>query len=161
MKVALAALLLAGCIIEPPDSGNDYPPPGGGGWGSGWGGGGGSNDYRCHADSECAGGLVCARDGECMAASSLRIVRTTWTLKGQAASDASCDKAPKLDISFTTSATGEMFGFSPVPCDAGKFTVDKLPSRYAIVSMSRAGDETAGESAWFDIDGNATINLPY
>src|SRR5690349_19834417 len=99
MKVALAALLLAGCIIEPPDSGSDYPS--GGGWGSGVGGGGGSTGYGCHADSESGTGNVCARNGQCAAANAVRIVHTSWTLHAQPASDASCATAPKLDITFS------------------------------------------------------------
>lgn len=162
MRIAVAAVLLAGCIIEPPDSGPDYPPPGGGGgWGSGWGGGGGSTGYGCHADTECGGGSVCARNGECLPSSAVRIVRTTWTLKDQAAADATCTSAPKLSITFSTSGSGDMFGFSPVPCDAGKFTVDKLPARFSLVSLSRTGDDYGGATAAFDADGNATIDLPY
>jgi hypothetical protein len=154
--------LLAGCIIEPPDSGSDYPPPGGGGgWGSGWGGGGGDTGYGCHADTECGGGYVCARNGECLAPSSVRIVRTTWTLKDQPAADATCTNAPKLAISFSTAGGTDLFGFSPVPCDAGKFTVDKLPTRFTLVSLMRAGDDTGGASGTFNVDGNATVNLPY
>ena len=162
MRIAVAAVLLTGCIIEPPDSGNDYPPPGGGGgWGSGWGGGGGSTDYRCHADADCGGSYACARNGECLTASAVRTVRTTWTLKDAPASDTSCASAPKLAITFTTSGTGSMFGFSPVPCDAGKFTVDKLPTAYTSVALARTGDDYGGASASFDIEGNALVDLPY
>jgi hypothetical protein len=159
MKVALAALLLAGCIIEPPDSGGDYPS--GGGWGSGVGGTGGTGGYGCHADSECGSGNVCARNGQCASASAVRIVHTTWTLKDQPASDTSCATAPKLDITFAVGDGLDMFGFSPVPCDAGKYTIDKLPLRYTTVTLSRANDDYGGATAVFDAQGNATINLPY
>ncbi len=159
MKVALAALLLAGCIIEPPDSGDDYPS--GGGWGSGWGGGSGTTGYGCHADTECGNGNVCARNGQCTAASAVRVVHTTWTLRDQEASDTSCANAPKLDITFSVDSGYDMFGFSPVPCDAGKYTIDKLPLRYNVVSLSRADDDRGGATASFDAQGNATINLPY
>src|SRR5262245_60329311 len=111
MRIGLAALLLTGCIIEPPDSGGDYPPPSnGGGWGSGWGGSGGSNDYGCHDDSACPTNYVCARTGECLAANQVRIVHTLWTVRGQPASDTTCVNAPKLDITFGDS--GYTFGFS-------------------------------------------------
>lgn len=162
MRLGLAALLFTGCIIEPPDT--DYPSPGsggGGGWGTGWGGGGGSSDYRCHADEECASGGVCARNGECLTASAVRVVRTTWTLAGVRASVDACAGAPKLAITFTTSGGGEMFGFSPVPCEAGKFTVDKLPTRFTTVTLGRVGDDYSGAAAVFDADGNAAIDLPY
>lgn len=163
MRLALAALLLTGCIIEAPDS--DYPPPssGGGsgsGWGSGWGGGGGSTDYGCHADTECPTTNVCARNGECLPATDVRLVSTTWTLQGEPASDVSCEAAPKLSITFMTSG-GEVFGYSPVPCDAGKFTVDKLPTRFTSVALVRNSEGPGGVSGSFDGEGTATVDLPY
>lgn len=161
MRIAVAAVLLTGCIIEPPDSGAGYPPAGGGsGWGSGWGGDEGTSGFGCHQDTECGGTDVCARNGECLAPSAVRTVRTTWTLKDQAASDTTCASAPKLEITFGTTA-GDLFGFAPVPCDAGKFTVDKLPARYMAVSLSRTGDDYGGATATFDVDGNALVDLPY
>jgi hypothetical protein len=165
MRIAIVAVaLLSGCIIEPPDSGGGYPPPGGGdsgsGWGSGWGGGGGSSSYGCHADSDCGGSYVCARTGECLSATQVRIVRTTWTVDDAPASDTSCTVAPKLAITFQT-GPGDVFGFAPVPCDAGKFTVDKLPTRFTTVSLTRVGDDYGGGTAAFDVEGNAAIDLPY
>jgi hypothetical protein len=162
MRIAVAAVLLTGCIIEPPDSGPDYPPPGSGdgGWGSGWGGGGGSSGFGCHADSECPSTSVCARNGECLAASAVRTVRTTWTLRDQAASDTTCTSSSKLSITFSASSDG-VFGFAPVPCDAGKFTVDKLPTRYGLVTLRRVNEDYGGVSASFDSDGNALVDLPY
>lgn len=161
MRFALAALLLTGCIIEPPDGGGDYPPPGSGdGWGSGWGGSGGTGGYGCQSDAACGTGNVCARNGECTTASNVRIVHAEWTLRDQVASDTSCTGARSLEITFSTSG-GEMFGFAPVPCNAGKFTVDKLPTRYTMVTLSRAGDYYGGATAAFDADGNAALDLPY
>jgi hypothetical protein len=156
----VAALCLAGgCIIEPPDS--DYPPPSndGDGWGSGWGGNDGSSGYGCRSDTECSSGYVCARNGNCSWAADVRVVHVLWTVNGQPASDAACTSAPKLDITF--SASNLMFGFSPVPCDAGKFTVDKIPNYYTNVSLARAGDDYGGDAAAFDTSGNATLDLPY
>lgn len=170
MRLGLAALLLTGCIIgtgciiEPPDSGGDYPPSGGGSWGgggSGGGGGGGPSDFGCHSDSECSSGTVCARTGECLAASSVHAVHALWTVGGEPATDASCTDAPKLDITFADDGGIDTFGYSPVPCDAGKYTVDKLPLRYEMVTLSRAGDYYGGATARFDVDGNATLDLPY
>lgn len=159
MRLGLAMLLLTGCIIEPPDSGGDYPS-GGGGWGSG-GGGSGPIEYGCHADSDCSASTVCARTGECLSPSSVHAVHALWTVGGDPASDASCTDAPKLDITFADLGGGDTFGYSPVPCDAGKYTVDKLPTRYEMVTLSRAGDYYGGATARFDLDGNATLDLPY
>jgi len=159
MRIAITlACVLTGCVAEPRDDGY---PSGDGGWGSGWGGGGGYSDYGCQSDSECGGGgLVCARNHECLDASLVRTVRTTWTLRGDAASEASCASAPDLAITFTN-ASDEMFGFAPVPCRAGKFTVDKLPWRFGEVILARATDYETGYPAGFNAAGNATIDLPY
>jgi hypothetical protein len=160
MRFAMAAILVSGCIIEPPDSGPDYPPPGGGGgWGSGWGGSGGNTSFGCQSDTACGSGYVCARDGSCTTAANVRVVHANWTMRDQVASDATCTNAAKLDITFSTGA--DQFGFSPVPCKAGKFTVDKLPVRYTTVTLSRAGDYYGGASAVFDSMGNAQLDLQY
>jgi len=156
---ALAALLLAGCIIEPPDTGPD--PGGGGGWGSGWGGSGGNTGYGCQSDSACGSGYVCARNGECTIASGVRVVHANWTVKQQIASDATCVNSKSLDITFSTNENIDTFGFAPVPCNAGKYTIDKLPMRYTLVTLARAGDYSGGDSATFDAEGNAMLDLPY
>ncbi len=164
MRLGLAALLLTGCIIEPPDSGPDYPPSSGGdsgGWGSGWGGSGGTTGYGCQQDSECPTSSVCARTGECLGAADVHAVHAIWTVGGEAASDVACTTTPKLDITFSAGDGLDTFGFSPVPCDAGKYTVDKLPARYVDVTLARAGDYAGGASAQFDGAGNATLDLPY
>jgi hypothetical protein len=158
MRFAVAAvLLLAGCLIEPPDSGDDYS---GGGWGSGMGGSGGTSGYGCQSDTACGSGYVCARDGNCTIATSVRIVHTTWTMSSQTATDATCSNAKYLDITFSATG-GEMFGFAPVPCSAGKYTIDKLPMRYTLVTLARSGDYSGGASGTFDAQGNAALNLPY
>ncbi|HEY5951100.1 MAG TPA: hypothetical protein VIV40_36665 [Kofleriaceae bacterium] len=162
MRFALAALLLTGCVIAPPDSGDDYPSggSGGGGWGSGSGGSGGTGGYGCQSDAACGTGYVCARNGECTTSSSVRIVHTLWTVHDQVASDATCSAAPALDITFSTSG-GEQFGFAPVPCDAGKYTIDKMPTRYTMVNLARSGDYAGGANGVFDANGNASLDLPY
>lgn len=162
MRCALVATLLAtGCLIEPGGGGGGDPPPSDSGWGSGWGGSGGTTGYGCRLDSECESTQVCARDGNCTAATGVRIVHVMWTLKGQPASDTSCRYAPKLSISFSDSNEGGMFGFAPVPCDAGKFTVDKMPYRYTTVHLARDGDYDGGARGTFDTSGNVTLDLNY
>jgi hypothetical protein len=158
MRLALAALLLlAGCLQE---TYSDPPPPsGGGGWGTGPGGTGGDTSYGCHQDSEC-GGDVCARDGECMPADDVVTVHVTWTINDQPASAQTCDVAPDLDLTFFGSS-GDEFGFSPVPCAEGKFTVDKLPLWYGSVQLTRAGDYGSGGGTSAFVDGTAAINLVY
>lgn len=161
MRFALLALCLSACLIESPSGDDDYyPPSSGGGWGSGYGGSGGDNGYGCRKDTECSGGLVCARNGVCTSASSVRVVHVNWTVNDQVASDASCVRAPNLAITFSD-AQGYDFGFAPVPCKAGRFTVDKMPLVYTRVELSRAGEYSGGASGQFDSAGDANLNLPY
>lgn len=148
-------LIALGACITPQE-----PPPGGGGWGSGNGGGNGSSGFGCHQDAECGASNVCARDGECLLASEVYTAHVTWTLKGAAASTATCSSSPDLDITFGSAS--DSFGFSPVPCVEGKFTIDKLPLRYANVSLVRTGSQTGGASGLIDRStGLAALDLPY
>src|SRR5512144_2655026 len=150
MRPALAATLLAACIVEPTTS--DPPPSNETGWGSGWGGSSGTTDWGCHMDSQCPTSYVCARDGECLPASAVRTIHVVWTLKGQPASDATCSQSPQLDITFSDSS-GDLFGFAPVPCNAGKYTIDKFPASYTTVDLVRAGDRSGGGHGSFDATG--------
>jgi hypothetical protein len=163
MRHALLALpLLAGCLIEGPSTTDDtyYPPPDNSGWGSGYGGGGGDTDYGCHQDSECGSTLVCARDGECLAASSVRIIHVNWTVRGQTASETTCANGPQLSITFSD-AIGDQFGFAPVPCKAGRYTIDKFPTRFDRVDLTRAGEYSGGANGRFNVNGDANLDLPY
>jgi hypothetical protein len=161
MRLALLALCCSACLIESP-SGDDgyYSPPGNGGWGSGPGGGGGDSDYGCHLDTECDTGSVCARDGTCATATSVRIIHVNWTVNDVAASSTSCTNAPDLAVTFSD-VQGYQFGFAPVPCQAGRYTIDKMPTHYTRVQLSRAGEYSGGASGDFDATGNITLDLPY
>lgn len=162
MRLALLALCCSACLIESPSGDDDgyYPPPDNGGWGSGYGGGGGTGGYGCQIDTDCGSGNVCARDGACMASTAVRIVHVNWTVNDAAASATSCTYAPDLAITFSDS-TGYQFGFAPVPCKAGRYTVDKMPSHYTRVQLARSGDYNGGATGQFDATGNVTLDLPY
>jgi hypothetical protein len=155
MRIAVLALVVVGCLAPPRDDG--YP---GGGWGSGFGGGNGWGGYGCQDDAQCTGDHVCARNGECLPPSGVRAARTIWTVRGAEASTTSCANSPKLDITFTAYGS-EQIGYSPVPCEAGKFTVDKLPLRFTTVQLTRAGQTYGGATGAFDASGTATLDLPY
>jgi hypothetical protein len=164
MRFALIALCLVGCV--PPEDDGWEPPPDNGGWGSGWGGtgggGGGHVSYGCESDAEC-GGLACARTGQCLDASLLHVVQTVWTVSGVAASETSCVRAPELSITFYApdKLGRDSFGFTPVPCRAGKFTVDKMPTRFESVELARRDDYGGGAYVDFDTTGTAKLDLPY
>jgi len=163
MRLALALCLLSGCLIQEPQDDDPYYDYGSGGGnpGSGWGGGNGPpTTYGCQSDSACGTGNVCARTGECLPASQVRVVHTLWTVNGMAASTTTCANAPDLSITFTNSY-GEEWGYTPVPCRAGKHTIDKFPTRFNIVWLQRAYDYSGGATGTYDAEGNATLDLKY
>ncbi|MBA3818728.1 MAG: hypothetical protein H0X17_07535 [Deltaproteobacteria bacterium] len=94
---------------------------------------------ECDVDADCSGD-VCARDGFCHSAGSVRAVRVTWTVNGMPASAAACTSAPDLAIYFSGKAAGDdPLGFAPVPCETGQFVIDKLPTSYSMVELGRDG----------------------
>ena len=159
MRIAVAFVLLAGCIQPAPDPGPG-PGPEPTGWGTGPGGTGGNSSYGCHLDTECGTGYVCARDGECLTSAETRTIHVTWTVAGAPADATSCANAPHLDITFLN-ASQEQFGFSPVPCAEGKFTIDKLPTRFDTVELARTGDYSGYATGVFASDGTVALDLLY
>jgi hypothetical protein len=156
--------LVGGCITQSsgPYGGDDYGG-GGDGWGTGTGGTGGPISSGCTSDASCGTNQVCARDGECLASSEVRIIHVSWTVNGQPAGTGSCSQHPGLDITFIgNGAEGyDQFGFAPVPCMEGKFTVDKMPKRYAQVALEPDCLCTTAASTTFDSTGSATLDLSF
>ncbi len=152
---ALALGLLSAC--QPLDSGGDstdgsydggavpYDPTDGGSFG-----------LSCHADSDCGGELVCARNGECLPASLVRAVHVRWTVRGGAPTAASCAAYTRMFVTFEATDVYDSVGFAPVPCPAGVFTIDKLPRRFTTGS---AGSETGAGTASGAFDGTGTVLL--
>jgi hypothetical protein len=148
MRLTLAIVLAAGCIRQP----DPLPPD------PGWTGPQGDPLFGCASDADC-GSEVCARDDQCYPATSIRVAHALWTIRGEPAGVASCAGQPDLYIQFLGSNGGE-FGFAPVPCTTGKFTVDKLPTIYTQVELG-ADDTDVGTTAVIDeVTGEATIDLP-
>jgi hypothetical protein len=144
-RVALL-LVLVGCAQNDP-----YPDPGGPG---------DPGAPMCTADTDCSTGQVCARTGECLATSEVYTVHVTWTLLGQPASQTSCASSPDLAIYFNAPNNG-YWGYAPVPCAEGKFTVDKLPTWFNEVQL---GLDNSNDGTYGTIDqatGLVTIDLPY
>lgn len=114
-------------------------------------------DDPCSVDGDCAGGRVCARTSECLAASEVRAVRVTWTIRGMPASDATCAQTPDLYVMFAGPAIQDTFGYAPVPCRAGLFTIDKFPRRF--VSVEIGAENRFMETQALDANGNAAFDL--
>ncbi len=114
------------------------------------------SDAGCKEDREC-GSLVCARDGDCVAASEVRVVRVTWTVRGAMANATSCGSSQSLYLMFLGFEPGDTLGFEPVPCDAGLFTIDKLPRRFTSVEI---GDNNrVRQEKVIDAQGNVAFDL--
>lgn len=141
----LVTLLIGGCVDSSSSDPGWDPQPGGppvGGF--------------CQQDSDCPG-QVCARDGSCLSASDVYTVHVSWTLRGQPASATTCAAANDLVVDFGG------FGFAPVPCSEGKFSVDKLPVFYSQVSVFREDSASpGGATAEIPRDtGLVAVDLPY
>ncbi|NVB77978.1 MAG: hypothetical protein HOV81_06240 [Kofleriaceae bacterium] len=116
---------------------------------------GGGTGGECKVDGDCGDG-VCARNGECLPESAVRSSRVTWTIRGMPANATTCAGSPNFYILFYASP-GDTFGFEPVPCAAGVFSIDKLPKRFVSVEIGIEGrfeDDKA-----FDSQGNASFDL--
>lgn len=132
MRVALVAILLAGCPR--------------------------TSDGVCDEDPECDSGQVCARgDHLCVEPREVRTTRTEWTINGQPPDAGNCNGLT-LYIQFLSDFDQDDFGFSPVPCETGLFSVDKLPVRYRSVEVGVEGGNENDRSA-FDAEGNALLDL--
>lgn len=118
---------------------------------------GGSRDGECQVDSDC-GPEICARDGHCIAERDVREARASWTLGGIAANAAVCSEQPDLSVTFTGDGPGEQLGFSPVPCAAGTFFIDRLPRSYRWVEIGFL-DNRAPAAGPLDRDGAIVLDL--
>lgn len=132
MRRLVLLLALAGC-----------PAPSGGG--------------VCNIDEHCDPAEVCARTSECLPPSQVRLVRLTWTIRGQPANDTTCAQTPDLYVLFAASGLHDTLGYAPVPCRAGLFTVDKLPRRF--VSAEIGVENRFSEVEAIDADGNVAFDL--
>ena len=144
--LAVCAISCTGHAAD--DDGNDDEP----GVFSGHGG--------CQRDSACATGELCTRSGACLPASEVRAIHVTWTLSGQPADANTCRVEPRLRINIHASTDRGRVSYAPVPCVAGKFTVDKLPRSFNQVELGRERGD-APRSAMIDTAGDAAIDLPF
>lgn len=114
---------------------------------------------ECNRDNDCGGGEVCARDGMCALSSSVRSVVTRWTIGGSPPTDQLCASHPDLYIKFIGADFSDSFGYAPVPCALGQFTMDKLPDRYQAVELGV--DNGTASTAPITSQNSAAINLVF
>jgi hypothetical protein len=119
-----------------------------------------SSGRPCGSDSVCDSGEVCARNGACFLTSMVRPIHVSWTLDEMPASAQTCSGSPDLTIDFAGTASGEFsdhLRFAPVPCEAGRYSIDKLPTTFRSVSLDGRG--VIGDSGSFDDTGEAVLDL--
>ena len=112
----------------------------------------------CSQDSDCGGGDVCSRDDMCWPSDEVHAIKVSWTIGGSAVGSASCAAYPTFMIMFYSYDT--QFGYAPVPCIAGEFPIDKLPTIYNDVELSNDSEPLAfDQTARFDLNGSASFDL--
>jgi hypothetical protein len=119
--------------------------------------GAGSECRETGDGTDCPGGQVCARSAECLPADQVRRVSANWTVRGQAASATTCAPAPSLYLLFYSDDPNDTFGYAPVPCVAGLFTIDKLPTRFTGVEIGKDGGFSTSKS--INAQGLVTFDL--
>ena len=117
----------------------------------------GGNDGDCHEDTDCSASNVCARNTECLPPSEVRAVRITWTIRGMPANEMLCATTPDFYLMFQGTQFNDTFGYAPVPCKAGVFSIDKMPRRF--VSVEIGVDNGFSEVKAFDAQGNVAFDL--
>ena len=73
------------------------------------------------------------------------------------ASDTTCAATPNFYVLFSGTQISDTFGFSPVPCKSGVFSIDKLPRRF--VSVELGVENGNSEVTSIDAQGNASFDL--
>jgi hypothetical protein len=114
----------------------------------------------CQQDTDCIGGDVCARDGECLAPTDVVSADILWTIDGAPPSAASC-MALSLRVGFITHQTREIdeFGFAPIPCEKGEFYVDKLPSDFDQIELGYDVNDDFANPEYADPNGGNPVSF--
>lgn len=84
----------------------------------------------------------------------------TWTVNGAPAAEVSCMATPRLYLQFLRSSGDGQLDFTPVPCELGRFFVDKLPIEFGQVELGVQGG-TRSVSAVVGSNGMATLDLRF
>jgi hypothetical protein len=130
------------------------------GSGSGSAGSGSAGSGSAGSDAG-AGGEVCARDGVCVPAADVITVHVKWTISGQPANATTCANNQSLELDFSGN-TGYGYGYAPVPCVEGEFTITKLEDYYTSVQLGTQYDPGSGSSGPIPSGGGTvSLDLPY
>lgn len=148
---ALILVFAVGCLERPAGPSFDLPPPSGGDPGPRF----------CHYDSSCYPGEVCARNDYCLPVNLVRFAHVRWTVSGMPASPTTCAAAPDLRLHLNNTDHIGPLGYAPVPCEAGVFSIDKLPLDFVHVWLGRESGDQLQEGMIDATTGEAMLDLPY
>jgi hypothetical protein len=117
---------------------------------------------RCRSDTACHEDWVCARNGACYPPSEVRSVTVTWTIGGMVADPTTCGTSPDLRIAFSSGGGGERdhVEFEPVPCRAGRFSIDTLPTTFTSVELGTRRGRVEQRAQLDAATGAAALDLP-
>ena len=94
------------------------------------------SDTCSDTGGSCTGGNTCTRNGECLPPSQVRMVKVTWTIGGMPASATTCASVGDFALYFQDPVTADSFGYEPVPCMEGQFTIDRIPTRFSEAAVN-------------------------
>jgi len=122
-------------------------------------GNGDESAERC-GNKTCQPGELCTRTDECVAASEVRAIHVSWTLGGQPGNATTCTGKPDLSALIFSSLDRGHLMYSPVPCAAGMFSVDRLAIWFDLVQLGALND-AGRQGGKLDSAGNLTLDLPW
>jgi hypothetical protein len=115
----------------------------------------------CRGGRGCDAPEVCARNSECLPADQVRAVHVMWTVSGRPASPTSCSAAPDLQIMLNSFDGPGGVSWAPVPCEIGKFSIDRLPISFDRVWLGRESGAGRQQGTLDPATGEATLDLPF
>ena len=83
----------------------------------------------------------------------------TWTVDGAPANGSDCAPFSSLLLDFIDPLAEDDFGYEPVACDEGKFSVDKMPMRFVEATLGETDSNTPGDTESIDGSGNVSFDL--
>jgi hypothetical protein len=112
-------------------------------------------------DTSCSRGQVCTRSGDCLPPSQVREIHVNWLVSGQMPDEAACSPNPNLRIDVSTKDERDRVNYSPVPCIAGRYTIDKLPTTFDQVWLGPVRGSSGAATGQLDAGGELTLDLPF
>lgn len=115
---------------------------------------------RCGQDPPCGEGLVCSQPSECLAPERIYAIHINWTLSGRPANKTTCAGLPDFSVYFSSDGSAPKLSYSPVPCAAGRFTIDRVSRIVNEASLLAPGVAEYQRAKLDPVTGEGLIDLP-